>query len=749
MHIKKNWFYRTLYSYLPIFFIVTSILFLTFFVTFSEYIKQSTLESNQVFGKQVKQAVENILAPVDKAITREILVDETMRRFFDEKDLQTYTVYQTHERFVQLLSAFPIIDSIYAVRHRDGIIVSDSMFTSLDKFEDSEFIREKVAEERLVSWSGNRSYADSKRVQQPEVVSLVRKVPFFTGNSGLVVINVKVAAIRELVVNMSSLDVSFVRLHDHDGNLIFSTGDVESNGIKELTLIKSDFTGWDIRNGIKERRLFDFFSAFSTLWAAFGLLCMIVGPLLIIYVTRQKYKPIESLMDIINGVFLNKDKELFVSGNQDEIRLISLAIDHLVEQSNRFQNQFEEDVLSIRRNLFLEILEGSTHMNLEQWKVELGRLSLPVQFNLMSLSILEIDRYSDFTAEYSDRDQFLLKFAVKSMLEEITQENNVQMLSEWITDSQLGIIFVTDQSIESASEKLNELIVSICNKAISWANENLKFTITFGIGGSTGQLEEIPQLYDDALDALKYKSILGNQRVIDYCDLPDRVITNVFDHIQLIRSLARAYRMGEAKWHSDFHTVMHAVKTGLFTREDVISILHYLVFYLDREVMELAGQIKEKWRQGGLPKLSKLLDYFETLEEFQGKSEEILTSMFEDINLLRENRTKHQLIHKMRKYIEDNFSDPNLSLIHLSDEFDLSTRYLSRLFKDEFGEKFVDYLIRVRMDRAYSLLIETSEPVQDIALKVGYVHSFSFIRVFKKTVGLTPGDFRNNARKGE
>jgi AraC-like DNA-binding protein len=46
------------------------------------------------------------------------------------------------------------------------------------------------------------------------------------------------------------------------------------------------------------------------------------------------------------------------------------------------------------------------------------------------------------------------------------------------------------------------------------------------------------------------------------------------------------------------------------------------------------------------------------------------------------------------------------------------------------------------MEHAKRLLRETDEPIQDIAMQVGYLHSISFGRTFKKVVGVTPGDFR-------
>ncbi|MNY35486.1 HTH-type transcriptional regulator YesS [compost metagenome] len=89
-------------------------------------------------------------------------------------------------------------------------------------------------------------------------------------------------------------------------------------------------------------------------------------------------------------------------------------------------------------------------------------------------------------------------------------------------------------------------------------------------------------------------------------------------------------------------------------------------------------------------------------------------------------------------------------MAQVSETFDVNTKTLSRIFKEEIGEKFVDYLARIRTEHAKQLLEETTEPVQLISEKVGYLYPMSFIRVFKKIVGTTPGDYRKEYedRKG-
>ncbi|WP_373231448.1 helix-turn-helix transcriptional regulator [Cohnella sp.] len=123
----------------------------------------------------------------------------------------------------------------------------------------------------------------------------------------------------------------------------------------------------------------------------------------------------------------------------------------------------------------------------------------------------------------------------------------------------------------------------------------------------------------------------------------------------------------------------------------------------------------------------------------------LLGSATEQMERLRIGRNSQELIHETKVYIEQHFNDPDLSLQLLSDQFNTNQSYLSRLFKDEFSENFVDYLTRIRIVHAKHLLKTTDDLIQDISIQVGYLHYFSFNRVFKRVVGVTPGEYRKQS----
>ncbi len=62
------------------------------------------------------------------------------------------------------------------------------------------------------------------------------------------------------------------------------------------------------------------------------------------------------------------------------------------------------------------------------------------------------------------------------------------------------------------------------------------------------------------------------------------------------------------------------------------------------------------------------------------------------------------------------------------------------------GEKFIDYVLKVRMLKAKQLLVETDAPIQVIAEQVGYPNVISFYRAFKKVQDIPPGEYRNMFR---
>lgn len=99
------------------------------------------------------------------------------------------------------------------------------------------------------------------------------------------------------------------------------------------------------------------------------------------------------------------------------------------------------------------------------------------------------------------------------------------------------------------------------------------------------------------------------------------------------------------------------------------------------------------------------------------------------------------LVDKIKYFTEKNYHK-NISLHDVAESVFLSPKYISRLFKEKEGMGFHDYKLKLRIDKAKELLQTTALTVNEISYKVGYANVESFVRVFKKVTGNTPGSFR-------
>src|SRR5690606_12033223 len=86
----------------------------------------------------------------------------------------------------------------------------------------------------------------------------------------------------------------------------------------------------------------------------------------------------------------------------------------------------------------------------------------------------------------------------------------------------------------------------------------------------------------------------------------------------------------------------------------------------------------------------------------------------------------------------------DISLNDLSDKFQLSTSYISTIFKAYTGTNFKEFLNRYRIQKAKEILSSNDIMVNQVALMVGYNNVNTFIRLFKKYVGLSPGQYEKN-----
>jgi len=97
--------------------------------------------------------------------------------------------------------------------------------------------------------------------------------------------------------------------------------------------------------------------------------------------------------------------------------------------------------------------------------------------------------------------------------------------------------------------------------------------------------------------------------------------------------------------------------------------------------------------------------------------------------------------------VDENFCQPGISLVTVADRFGISIYMVSRLFKNQTGAGFKEYINAKRLERACSLLTETEDSISSIAQQVGFENPTYFTSLFRTRYGMTPSKYREDARK--
>lgn len=137
--------------------------------------------------------------------------------------------------------------------------------------------------------------------------------------------------------------------------------------------------------------------------------------------------------------------------------------------------------------------------------------------------------------------------------------------------------------------------------------------------------------------------------------------------------------------------------------------------------------------------LTDLMD-FDTYEEVGKWFTDKIGEAARNVSTKQEEQSSG-LIAKAKKYIDTHYST-DISLDDVSREIDVSPYYFSKLFKEETGVNFIEYLTGIRMDAAKRLLLDGERNIKEICCEIGYQDPNYFSRIFKKNVGVTPTEFK-------
>lgn len=731
--MRMNWFYRMILSYTPIFFVVISSMIFIFFLVLNHASQNKFIETNQAILKRMVYHLDANFMLIERNVASELLGESDFQRFFSALDRTAYDDYVLQEKLISLKSSLPFQNTIYIYNEAEKRIISDMGTYLLESFGDREFLLSNLHADSFDSWHDPRSLTYLEGDDPWQVVSLMKVYRDGNDVKGAMVVNVYQESFLEYMNHFNEWDSNAVRMVDpNDAQIEFEPHQI---------VVKSEYTGWSfVSEGAA--RGYSTLSFFSSAWMIILAAIIVLALIGFVIVTHIHYRPIQSIMEKVGYVTNRKNEELGIKATKNnEFAFIEAAFDQLLKRSLDYENIHKEENLLRQQRLFHDLIMGHQVYTDEQFKRELAELNLPHEYDRLGVIVVEIDNYARFTEKYKRTDQHLLKFIVEHAFVELGQQNNTFVWRVWIEPHRIAFVM----QHKAGDQNSNRPIKEYAKQFQKWINENLELTVTIGVGKDAHSIETIADSFRNAVDNVGLKTIFGINTIIDNHKSSGQKSLNSFAYLKALEHAVHAFKLNEKGWREKLAFIFNELRKMHFVKRDIAVFMNSFVLEMDSSLSSLSSNIQNIWKTDYQQRFSELSLTVETLDELEVKLIQTMTELEQKMEEERQARN-HSIALKAKQYIDEHYADPDLSLTRVSDHLGLPPSVLSQLFKEAMGEKFIDYVLKVRMLKAKQLLVETDAPIQVIAEQVGYPNVISFYRAFKKVQDIPPGEYRNMFR---
>lgn len=412
----------------------------------------------------------------------------------------------------------------------------------------------------------------------------------------------------------------------------------------------------------------------------------------------------------------------------DLIRVITETAEQIEkEKTNKaLPEGFDETEVqhALRKHFMQQLLYGGTETGalLEQ----AGTLKLDIIRPYYLVSVCQF--------ETSDQDHGRLVNIVQNVL-----RGREQILYYFNAADQLTLVLC-----ENTRDELNEQMYQIL-QILKHELQDVSPVATAVIGDPVQRIGAIARSHTETLDLLKHVSGISAGQILHLND----TVQLTADIIQFSGPLKKEFLQKlSAASVSDVPDLLEEMLSGEDREQFGSKLMRYytLVSLLKIAVHSTARGGQEGDEKETAARLSSRFDVFAAsarYETFREMAGELLTLIADSRQHGTSSDKYSHVITLAENYVKENYCDPNISLISVAQHVGMSAAHFSTVFSQHEGRTFISYLTSLRMEKAKELLTSTNARLSDIALEIGYNEPNYFSHVFRKTVGITPKEYRS------
>lgn len=463
------------------------------------------------------------------------------------------------------------------------------------------------------------------------------------------------------------------------------------------------------------------------------ILCIIMGVSGSYYLSRKNYIPVnELLISLINkGIKTN-------SNGLNEYKFIKDAISDTMNENQNMSERLKQQNQALRSVFLAKLIKGKIDdHNLINDTLPLYNLKFVSEyFAVVVFYIKDFDALFDrqYSGNTPEEKLTLVRFIITNVFEELVLQENIGYMTEI---DEMNVCLVNFRNVESCRIQLLKTV----NEALEFIKNKFKIELAIALSDIHKSYFGIPEAYHEALSTVEYQIAVDNDEITSYSDI--KGFEGKYNYtIEAESQLINCIKAGDPEKGKN---ILNEIFNNNFTKNKLSnSLLKCTMFDLAntmlKAMMEISYICGEEFIDG-LHIEDRLLKCGK-VKELKTQMTDILEKVCSHIKQNKKGK-RDQLVENIVGYIENNYSDVNLSVAIISEKFDLTPAYLTKLFKEQMAEGIFDYICRVRIDKA-KILLKSQEDlnIKEIAEQVGYFSSNVFIRAFKKHEGVTPGMYK-------
>lgn len=423
--------------------------------------------------------------------------------------------------------------------------------------------------------------------------------------------------------------------------------------------------------------------------------------------------------------------------DKDELRGSLMRIMEKVEQE-RQQSTLREELLHLRnrndeafrQRLLTQFIQNGKELAAADNDRKL--IAMKERCREFAVVLFEVELPVLPHGSFLEGEEKLLWFAVANMISFALESSGREGVLFHHAFHEKVLVYVLGDSVSINDAVLQKELKEI----LDGINRYLRLTVTIGCGLAVKEIGRIQQSYQQARQALRDKMIHGRDRIFMAAHASRHVnrysILNEEDEMLLFRYLNECSGAALNRWlERRIEAIVHEQGACFNHLESFCVELHllYRKYLITRKSMP-------EWMIG---EIDDVLTWLHDLKDWQDIAvyvKSLSDNIIGHLNVVRHS-PEYDVMDEVKRYINASLHD-QLSLQSIAERFYIHPNYLSRRFKERFGENFVNYLTGERVRKAEQLLRETELKIQQIAELVGFQDAAYFSSVFRKATGMTP-----------